>query len=380
MTSAARDARDLRAYLADVGGGLPTLPWRTPAEAEGWLGEADRRRLDALRRRIAGSWLLPAPHLEVVAALAGVDPAQAVALYPGAPPAGPSWFVHNFGDRERPSAGPIANQEVLPVVRLYELDQIDPFADRPVACAPLFAHATTGNHPLGFVQRILIDNGLFDQLRIVLYERGRVALFAGWYRPKRARRFDERDHALLLAARPALRAWARAASAVGVQPLSDGALAGALAAIAQPALLLRRGRIVFANERGRSMAAAVVAWDRAGRPAGFASTTPLRASALQVDLVLPDARTRDAMTARSAPPGDGLGELPPSLQKVASLLARGLADKEIASELGVPLATVRTYVARALKRLDVRGRRELMVRLRAADNDPAMRDHDDDAG
>ena len=38
------------------------------------------------------------------------------------------------------------------------------------------------------------------------------------------------------------------------------------------------------------------------------------------------------------------------------------ADKEIASELGLPLNTARTYVARVLKRLGVSSRRELMRR------------------
>ncbi len=51
--------------------------------------------------------------------------------------------------------------------------------------------------------------------------------------------------------------------------------------------------------------------------------------------------------------------LPPSLRAVAELVAAGLGDKEIAAELSVPLATVRTYVARCYRRLGLRSRVEL---------------------
>jgi hypothetical protein len=57
-------------------------------------------------------------------------------------------------------------------------------------------------------------------------------------------------------------------------------------------------------------------------------------------------------------------ELPTSLRSVADALARGLGDKEIAQELGLPVPTVRTYVTRCFTRLGVHNRRELIV-LRA---------------
>jgi DNA-binding NarL/FixJ family response regulator len=54
--------------------------------------------------------------------------------------------------------------------------------------------------------------------------------------------------------------------------------------------------------------------------------------------------------------------LPPSLARVASLIARGHPDKDIASALDIPLATVRTYVRRIYTRLGVRSRVELARR------------------
>jgi DNA-binding NarL/FixJ family response regulator len=55
-----------------------------------------------------------------------------------------------------------------------------------------------------------------------------------------------------------------------------------------------------------------------------------------------------------------LGDLPPSLRRVACLMVRGAADKEIAIELGMTLHSARTYAARVLKRMGVQSRRELM--------------------
>lgn len=77
--------------------------------------------------------------------------------------------------------------------------------------------------------------------------------------------------------------------------------------------------------------------------------------------------------ARGAPRASGsraaaFGDLPPSLAAVARLLAAGLSDKEIASELDLRLATVRTYTTRIYRRLDVSGRRELILWSLVADS------------
>jgi len=49
-----------------------------------------------------------------------------------------------------------------------------------------------------------------------------------------------------------------------------------------------------------------------------------------------------------------------SLQGVARSLAEGFSDKEIATRLGLSLATVRTYTTRIYERLGLSSRRELM--------------------
>lgn len=64
----------------------------------------------------------------------------------------------------------------------------------------------------------------------------------------------------------------------------------------------------------------------------------------------------------AAPGSDGHQPLPPALRAVAEALALGLSDKEIAEQLDKPLATVRTYVTRVFRRLNVSNRRELVAR------------------
>lgn len=344
-------SRLVRAYLREVGPGLDVLPWATPVAARRALSVRRRELLVRFEQRVRDSYLSRRPQVSVARALTELGEGDAAALYPGAPLGGPRWFAHTFFDREHAIDGPIRHYDSLASVRLYELDQRDPFAGRPVACAPLFRGATTGNDPGEFVERILLGNDLFDQLRMVLYERGELVMFAGWYRRQREARFDEADHALLLAARPALRAWARTVRAIGVDPLGDGALARTLEALDQPALLVRRRRVVYANSAARSCVARVLEWDRAGRPPGFATVTPLSPGGLPVDLVLPGARPTSS---------DRFAALPQRLREVARLLGRGRSDKEIACELDMPVTTVRTYVTRVFAKLGVHSRRELM--------------------
>lgn len=62
------------------------------------------------------------------------------------------------------------------------------------------------------------------------------------------------------------------------------------------------------------------------------------------------------------PAAASLVDLPPRLRQVAERLVDGLTDKEIAAALDIPLTTVRTYVARIFRRLNVHNRSEL-VRL-----------------
>lgn len=57
-----------------------------------------------------------------------------------------------------------------------------------------------------------------------------------------------------------------------------------------------------------------------------------------------------------------LGTLPPSLARVAELVAAGLTDQEVADRMGLTHKTVRTYVSRIYRRLGV-SNRVMLTRL-----------------
>mgnify|MGYP001410725407 CR=1 FL=1 len=346
MNSAAR-ARALDAYERDLGPGLPVLPWRTPGEATAVLPREMRARLGAFRRDVRDAWLTDEPARALARALEQLDPQSVLAVYPGSPPGGPRWFYQTIGGAGL-SSDPVKNHEQLPSVRLYRLRGSDPFANRPVANVPLVrAGARASVDPLAFVDALLIPNRIPRQLRMVLFDRRRCTLYAGFYRPLRGGDFTALDHALMLAARPALRTWDRTARAIGGPPLGETELITVLSRTLVPAVLLRRGRIVFANAAGRLFIGATLDWLAAGRPANFADVTRLSPCGYELELILP---------AR----GKKLTSLPPSLRRVADLLVTGVSDKEIACRLETPLSTVRTYVSRIYTRLEVENRRELM--------------------
>lgn len=76
--------------------------------------------------------------------------------------------------------------------------------------------------------------------------------------------------------------------------------------------------------------------------------------ARNVFLVIPCASLRPPQALTVEAPS-----LPPSLERIARLLALGRSDKEIATELELPLVTVRTYVTRIYRKLGVSNRTQL---------------------
>jgi DNA-binding NarL/FixJ family response regulator len=95
-------------------------------------------------------------------------------------------------------------------------------------------------------------------------------------------------------------------------------------------------------------------WLSAGRAGSIGTVRRLAFEGFEVELIQLDA------------PAPMVARLPPALARLLPYLRAGLADKEIAQALDMPLATVRTYVARILKQTRIQSRRELMLRGRPA--------------
>lgn len=143
-----------------------------------------------------------------------------------------------------------------------------------------------------------------------------------------------------------------AARALGLGRGSPDRLVLALEAMPHPALLVTAsGRVAFANAEARRQLAGEPPWlaTALARPDGLARVAPLRVGRVALRLVVPTPRFPASIDVAS------LG-LPPRLAQVAGELLLGRADKEIAEALGMPLATVRTYVARIYARLGVQSR------------------------
>ena len=54
---------------------------------------------------------------------------------------------------------------------------------------------------------------------------------------------------------------------------------------------------------------------------------------------------------------------PPTIEEIVELLNRGLSNKEIASELGIELATAKNHVHNILEKLQIRRRSQVGTRL-----------------
>lgn len=348
------EERRLAAYERTFGVGLAALPWPTPKHARAALSATELARLAGFERRLRSTWLDSRPHVGATEALALLDPASRFALYPGAPASGPTWWAHSMTGDVTDAPFPGQSLTLMPRFRAYRLNRRGtPFADIPVTLAPLVRTVAT----LEGAERLLLPVDAIQQLRMVLYRRGRASLFVGTYRARAQRPFSDVDHALLFAARPALRAWLEVALAIGIRPIGDGALVTSLDAFGAPALLVRKQRVVWTNALGARELARARDWLAAGRPPGYATSTTLTPGGVSLDLVLPRTPAPPAM-----PPPLRLA-LPPSLARIAERLARGAADKEIANELSLSVRSVRTYTARIYERLGIHGRRELMTRL-----------------
>jgi DNA-binding CsgD family transcriptional regulator len=160
----------------------------------------------------------------------------------------------------------------------------------------------------------------------------------------RPRPFGRRDVATFTAAAGAAHELRVARRALDERPLGASALSALLETHPAPAFLVAGDAVLYANPEARRRG-----WTRPPATAAFREA-PL--GPLVLLLAEPGARE---------PPWSGLA---PWLARVAALAADGLSDKEIAAELDMSHATVRTAVCRVLRHYGLNSRRQLMHRRR----------------
>ncbi len=353
-------SRRLDAYSRDFGAGYERLPWNTPREAARALTCSQRKGIARFRARVSRAWLSAEPARALAAAFAELDPASRVAIYPGAPPGGPRWSFQSVGGEL--GSEPFKCHELLPAVRQYKLDGNDPFADRPVVTVPIM-RANVGGvlDPTEFVETLLVPNDAIQQLRMVTYDQHQVGIFAGWYRTAASAPFGLAEHALLFALRPTFLAWSRLARAIGPSPLGDSALVDTLRVLPLPALLVRNGVVVYANRLGVAHHGVTREWLRAGRPVGYAQSTPLAPGGFAVDLVLPHvAPVAPSVSALELSHRYGLTR---AEARLALRLAAGKSVRDAASELDMAYETARTHLKRVYEKLDVNRQGELVAKI-----------------
>ena len=230
----------------------------------------------------------------------------------------------------------------------------DPSPGRPLTLVEAFRGDVRRAN--SFREESLRANALTDQLRLTFYRRSRLLAWVGQLCGGSDRGFQAEDVETMRALGPHIRAVLEADDALrtGERTLARSSVGQILDALPDAALLIDgRGRVLFANQRARlsiSTLAGVVARPDA-IPRAFASVTQIDLEGRSAWLVLP----------RRQEGGPDASELPPALREIALLCARGLTDKEIAAATGRPLATVRTYVERALRAVGAHTRAELSM-------------------
>jgi hypothetical protein len=199
-------------------------------------------------------------------------------------------------------------------------------------------------------QELLGEAGLRHHARAVFYRGGVMRAWYGVFGSRGDPEFSRPEIAILSRLAPAIRDAVRAGDITRYGRVEPVALQGILELVDQPVwLLVRRGFVAHANAAARTLGrdARIAATRAAMRRDGDARFAISRVSIAGEPIWVVIGRHVEPIP------------LPPSLARVASALVRGLTDKEIADELGIPTVTVRTYVQRIYRRLGVRNRVEL---------------------
>ena len=205
-----------------------------------------------------------------------------------------------------------------------------------------------------------------DQVRTLVCDGPRLL---GWVGAIREDPFTDREVDLLGRLIPALRRRLGLHRSLGPPGLSLAALAAALDAIPSAAFLVKPpARVLLANAAGRALlardAVTVSASVRAaldGAPSAF-DACEVRAAGLPSHALLVARGAPADATARSDALASSLA-LTPRQGQVLALVARGLANRDIAVDLGVTEGAVELHVGALLSRLDCENRSELVARV-----------------
>jgi len=337
--------------MALFGPRLVDLPWSSHQAALHALDPPVRRRVLEAEQLLSDGWLSnPAEGLIRAMRLIGRG---VVIVHSGARGKWPSWVIHDYlGKLSFDRSQIVGNQNAdFGAARRYMIDGSDPFAHRPVNLATL-VQTLESVQPLF---ELLATCNLYHQLRTVLYDAQPTLIgYFGLYLPKGEQSYTLDEHAALHAITPALNAWIHTAKAIGIEPLPDTGLTAALDANERPCFLLRDdGVMVFANQAGRRTPMTAERQQKLLQLSRSATRLPLSGAPLRLVMLRAEREPRNVVS---------LDDLPSSLARVARELGKGSSDKDIARDLDMPLATVRTYTQRALSRLGCSSRRELIQR------------------
>jgi len=330
------------------------LPWSSSTAARDRAMGKTRQAVETLERRLEDSWRADEPWHEMGAALVALYPGDGVCMvFRATDQAEPSIISHDADGQPALAFPSYCSMSGMLRAGRWGRDHAA-FPGRPASLAALVASIGDLDAGLAGFQEVYPTGVVRNQLRTVMTatDPGAVTCFVG------TMRFGERgysldEHQRLHAVQPAIQRWVRHMKALGRSPFeASGLPVATLDAFRLPAVVVHRGRIVHANAIARAC------------PRLPTDVEQLRARATSRQLFA--TRLSDEFELLILPPdpvGPSIDDLPPALRSVATLLATGASDKEIAQALERPLSTVRTYTRRVFRRLGIHDRRELIRRF-----------------
>lgn len=329
-----------------AGPDVTQVRWQTARDSEEALPRELRSRLGAFRRAIARGWC--EPHGGVADGLRALFPGTAFLIDSGDP--GSGWVLSSIGGACQEGWAGIKNTESIQFTRSRGR------AAHAVAGSPVNLTSMAGLLSQEVLDRlwreVLVPNDLGPLMRAVLPAAGAggpYVMIARSSEEAELRDFTLEELRLLHAALPAMCTWWRTARLLGLRPIGADGVAKLVEAFPEPCWIATVDRVVYLNAAARALAGP-----------GLRELPP---AIRRVDFGEPDLPLTLHFGA-GGPSSLGRSRLPPYLRPVAAGLSRGASDKEIAMDLGLSIATARTYVTRVLAAYGARSRRELMLERR----------------